>query len=359
MTKTVAFLIVLMIAVAWPSSVRGEEPAKNAATLYRQAFALLPDSATDKTDWDHVELNQKTFDSLRRCEPALQLAHQAAAIQNCDWKLDYTKGFGLLLPELGDSRHLAAACAFSARALFKQKKDLEALDRIDDMLALSQHVCQEPQVLVFWLVGFAIRDEAIQVTCEYLPTLSPPGLAKLSEMMRSAKPLPDVIPVLQHDDDNMVRFIRDTWVKTIPPAGTQFESIPQDAEGREKLIAEMKPLCDEQVRIAGLPSAKAIAEADTFRVKLKTASALFKQFVDGNPQRLSCITARGQENWAMLAAAVAVVKDGKDRLKTIKDPITGDPFAFQKLKDGFQLSSTLTLDEGRHPWIKVGPEALP
>jgi hypothetical protein len=54
---------------------------------------------------------------------------------------------------------------------------------------------------------------------------------------------------------------------------------------------------------------------------------------------------RTQTRMALFKAALAVVQDGPDKLKDIKDPFGDGPFEYRALDKGFELESKLLYHE--------------
>jgi hypothetical protein len=62
---------------------------------------------------------------------------------------------------------------------------------------------------------------------------------------------------------------------------------------------------------------------------------------------------RSQTQMALFKAAVAVVQDGPDKLKSIKDPAGNGPFEYRVTNKGFELKSKL-LFLGKPVMLTVG-----
>ncbi len=65
---------------------------------------------------------------------------------------------------------------------------------------------------------------------------------------------------------------------------------------------------------------------------------------------------RGTATWALFRTAIAVQRDGKERLATIKDPFGDGPFQYKKLPAGFRLTSKFSF-RGKQAELTVGPVA--
>src|SRR5207248_831999 len=102
-------------------------PAENAATYYRQAFALLP----QKPDDPDIKAMKEAGDGpptpaevalVRKYDPAAQLLRRGAAVPRCDWGLDRTKGPDLLITHLQPTRTMAYLIALRFRHGMQEKR---------------------------------------------------------------------------------------------------------------------------------------------------------------------------------------------------------------------------------------------
>jgi asparagine synthetase B (glutamine-hydrolysing) len=63
---------------------------------------------------------------------------------------------------------------------------------------------------------------------------------------------------------------------------------------------------------------------------------------------------RRAATWALFRAAIAIQRDGQQRLVSIKDPFGQGPFTYKKLPSGFRLSSKLKVHDNQVE-LTVGP----
>jgi hypothetical protein len=107
--KTMCILLIVLTS----ASLVEAYPPDNAAVLYYKAFMVMKEPSKDVKEMFTAlrEGKIKSNDEIRQCfeenRHAIELLETAAEIPNCDWGRDDSKGFDLLLPELGKIRLMA------------------------------------------------------------------------------------------------------------------------------------------------------------------------------------------------------------------------------------------------------------
>ena len=150
----------LSIATLMPQ----EAPPANAAELYRQAFTAW--EAMDAEDRESianafgdpqtlVAADPATTSALERAGRAIGLFMQASRVDGCDWGLDRSEGFALLLPHLGPMRAISRATALSAVRDFAEGRSGVAIASLEAVSRSTRHLTADP-VLVDSLVGGAV-----------------------------------------------------------------------------------------------------------------------------------------------------------------------------------------------------------
>ena len=174
-------------------------PADNAAPVYWQAFAALPDKPDDK---DGPEFEAW----LKESERALQLLHTAAAKDGCDWNLDLAKGPELELSHLSKARTLAAAALARASRRAATEPD-GAVSDICDALRLSRHLGMDP-VLICQLVRGTLEKQALEQIERMLPALAPAQAARVAEVLASLRPAPTLADCIRVESDTFLTWLR-------------------------------------------------------------------------------------------------------------------------------------------------------
>ncbi len=123
-----------------------DDPTRN---LYKPSAFFESDAAQQ-----HVAANQK----------AVELILDATSKAKCDFKLDYSAGFSMMLNHLSQMRDSARLLALQARLLAHAGKHAEAARMIAAIYRVAEHAATDP-VLISGLVGLACRqagDETIE-----------------------------------------------------------------------------------------------------------------------------------------------------------------------------------------------------
>ena len=160
----------------------------NAATIYRQAFALFDTlSQTQKdlvTNWrTNVDASVEA-ELCEKIQPICDLMHQAAAVSNCDWGVEQPITSATLLPYLSPCRNLARAAVWSVAHC--RTGDPSAA--VDDLVAASrvgQNV-SSPPILIGHLVDLAIQGAVIDSVAEHASILLSAGDTRLVELFNDA-----------------------------------------------------------------------------------------------------------------------------------------------------------------------------
>lgn len=137
---------------------------ENAALLYYQAFLTVPkdEAPVDNELRDYasgkIELNEAVEDYVGSCRGAIGLAVAASELRQCEWGLQYSKGFDMLLGHLGQSRGLARILIADGRIQVSKGNHELGLERCVAALKMSRHVGDE--TLISFLVGVAVENMA-------------------------------------------------------------------------------------------------------------------------------------------------------------------------------------------------------
>ena len=221
-------------------------PADNAAPIYWQAFAALPDRPDAK---DGPEFEAWLKDSER----ALQLLHTAAAKDGCDWNLDLSKGPELELSHISKARALASAAL--ARASRRAAGDADgAVSDIVDALRLSRHLGTDP-VLICQLVRGALEKKALEQIEQMRPALTSAQAARLAEVLAALRPAPTLAECVRVESDTFLTWLRGrlgagdiSLLQTLAAADGSLDGKKPDAllkmlEDAEADYAEVARMC--------------------------------------------------------------------------------------------------------------------
>lgn len=112
------------------------------------------------------------------------------------------------------------------------------------------------------------------------------------------------------------------------------------------------PLYDQLAKMTALPWKEFDAQYPDFVKKAKAANPLAGYLLPAM-DKVVAAERRHQTQIALFKAALAVVQDGPDKLKEIKDPFGDGPFEYRTLEKGFALKSKL-LFKGQPVMLTVG-----
>jgi hypothetical protein len=225
--------------------------------------------------------------------------------------------------------------------------------------------------MVSMLVDYAVEHVAIDATARLLPDLDAAGLRRVAERLDT---LPPAATLERAFDTEQRHFggwaIR--WLKDLERAGAKdmlakvqaLVGPSPDSEEILKLVDDasaarlvqaleaLDPFFDEQRRLVVLPRDRFLAQWPAAQKK-QSANPVARVML---PVTTKIVDARDRyrARFAMLKAAVAVVRDGQAALAKHPDPFGSGPFEYKALPQGFELRSKLTL-EGKAVTLTVGP----
>lgn len=172
---TVALICALLVLLTSVSSAQAYPP-DNAAVLYYQAFLIMKEPGKDiKELMARMRKGEiKSNDAVKQCvaenRRVIELMETAAAIPNCDWGHDDSKGFDLLLPELGKIRQTAFLLAADAQILAEQGEHQAALNKCLTLHKMARHIGDD--LLISFLVSASVNtlaNERIQDVLSEMP----------------------------------------------------------------------------------------------------------------------------------------------------------------------------------------------
>jgi hypothetical protein len=137
-------------------------PPDNAAVLYCKAmvrYEYETDDAIVKMLADfskgNTEPNDKIREFVKENRSIIKTVLDACEVKNCDWGLDFSQGFEMVIPYFGGQKKLATLILADARILAADGKYEEALSRCMSLYKMARHV--NDRVILCYLVGNAIN----------------------------------------------------------------------------------------------------------------------------------------------------------------------------------------------------------
>ena len=353
------------------ATARGAEPPENAALAYWQAFALLP---TVNEDLDKlvreaptVKPDDRTRELVKKSKPALTCMRRAATMPACDWGLEFSAGPHMLLPHLSKARQLARyACLHARQQLLDGQAD-KALETIRDTFILARHAGAD-DVLISILVQYAVEQIVIDTVSQELPNFAAKHLDTLAGYLDSLPEGGSMAESLKIEQRISVEWAR----RVVRESQSDGEAVQQlrsivvpadqapafDGVTRKQIAKWLDGTTkdyDEIHAIFDLPD-------DEFQPRW---DALVKRIRGENPyssvvlpslKRVREVRDRSTATWALFRAAIAIQRDGEERLVSSKDPFGEGPFKYKKLAAGFRLTSQFNF-RGKQVELQVGPAA--
>ena len=337
------------------NQVAGSElTATNAATIYRQAFAMYDALSKEEKDlignWrTNVDASVET-ELCQKIQPICDLLHQAAAISNCDWGLEQPITFETRLPHLRPCRDMARAAAWSVAHC----RTGDPTAAIDDLVAASRlgQTVLSPPILIGHLVDLAMQGIVIDSVTEHASVLLRSGDTRLADLFNNTDYNEGLRGTFEMEADVTTRAI--DRLATLPPeeATRELAQICNDSDpkiqsmGLEQDISALRQVVELQRQYA-----QALELSDTdYRKWLNSLDEAGKTnpFVEGFVTSLGKAVDRTQAmtvRTAMAAAGLAVMQSGPSALQSYPDPSTGQPFAYTQTADGFDLQSSFQFQQ--------------
>jgi hypothetical protein len=369
---TLLLTLVLVLSPASPAAAQASDAkpdlGANAAGKYWQAFALLPNMTKHEEElleqWNKVALDAAALKLIDASRGSLEYLHRGAKLPRCDWSLDYQDGPFLRLPYLGKARNLARLAALNARHEFEEGHWKAGAEDVTDLLKLARHLETEPMMIV-QLLGFMVETTAIEVAAPYLPQSKPvlpevvsaaldalPARPTLSQMVLKEKQIgPEwliqrLTEAEQHKKGSWEAAWKELFFAPNEKGEDQNRELTQSARTFDqavKMLKDLLPFSDELAKVTALPPKEFDAQYPEFVQKVKATGPLAILILSTNSTIAS--ERRNQAQIALFKAAIAVVQNGPDKLKDIKDPFGDGPFDYRALDTGFELKSKLLYQE--------------
>ena len=134
----------------------------NAADSWNDFFEHIQEMdlpAGEQSSWGPAE--QARYEELL---PLIQQARLFTQIEQCDWGLDYSQGLGMLVPHLAPMRQAGRLIQFSIQADVVSGNTASAIEGMESILAISQHIHIDKTV-----IGALVGYSAFSMTKDMLP----------------------------------------------------------------------------------------------------------------------------------------------------------------------------------------------
>ncbi len=329
------------------------EVVTNAATIYRQAFALF--DALSKEEKDLIRGGATNVDAsvaaelCGKIQPICDLMHQAAAVSNCDWGVEQPITVTTRFPYLQSSRDLARAAVWSVAHC----RTNDPSSAVDDLIAtsrLGQNV-SSPATVIAHLVNLAIQGLVVESAAGHASLLASTGDTRLAELLNDANYVEGLRRAYVENAGEITRIADE--LAALPPEEAMRELMQVGDDGSASRIQSMGPaqaIADiRQVTELERQFANALElPEDQYQDWMTGLEAVrsTNPFVDMlfTPTRVVDKTQAMTVQSTMAAAGLAIMQDGPDALQSHPDPSTGQAFTYTETDDGFTLESTFQLN---------------
>lgn len=236
----------------------------NAAAVYWQAFAQLPaapgdDDAAALAAW------------IAQAGPALDLLHSASTSPHCNWELDYSQGFSLVLPHLSKMRTLVKAAVARADATMQDTPSQAHAD-LRAALRAARHLGADP-ILIHQLVRIALEKQVYTALTHALPDSQDRELNAWSSLLTSQPTMPTTAVIVEAERTLMFTSVNSQL--TLANDAERAEILRQwglDPATSVSEVEKMVEIADADYRelegIAGLPPADRPGAFAAFEQKL-------------------------------------------------------------------------------------------
>jgi hypothetical protein len=340
---------------------------------YWQAFAQLPprDDAQQRrlSEWRTTPVDDAARKLVGQADKGFLYLRRGSALPRCDWSLDYEDGVSLLLPHLDKARTLTLFACLKARIALTDGRPAEAVDDLQAAMTLGRHVADP--IMICLLVDYKIEENAADALALLLPKLDAAAVKRVGEYLDKLPTTGTLEQTLVTEREHFVGWgIR--WLQDLERKGgggmrakVQAMLGSEDSDEVLKLVDDtsakrliealegVKPFLDEQRRLVALPRDQFLAQWPALQAK-QSANPAAKVML---PAVTKVVNARDRSRayFALLRAAVAVVRDGQAALKQHPDPFGAGPFQYTAKPRGFELRSALEID-GKPVTLTVGTD---
>lgn len=241
-----------------------------------------------------------------------------------------------------------------------------------DLLKLAR-VLETPPIMIVQLLGFMVETTAIEAAAPYLPRLKsvlPDVVSAALDALPARPTLPQLVlkekqigpewliqrltEAEQHKKGSWEAAWKELFLAPNEKGEDQNTELTQSARTFDqaiKMLKDLLPFSDELANVTALPPKEFDAQYPEFVQKVKATSPMAILILSTNLTIAS--ERRNQAQIALFKAAIAVVQNGPDKLKDIRDPFGDGPFEYRVLDKGFELKSKL-LFNGQPVMLTIG-----
>jgi len=199
----------------------------NAALVYWQAFALLPELSEDDTELliqleNDTKPLEKAETLLARSRLALNFTRHVKQDTPCRWEL-IEEGPSTLLPHLSKARLLARLLVLQAKVDAEARNDAAAVDHLTRALLIARNV--DEGVLVQMLVGDAIESLVMDAAEMRLATLDGLSLEQFADALSNLPPRTKFSQAMRYERDVFAEWMRPIMTGDIEEARKKLKQL--------------------------------------------------------------------------------------------------------------------------------------
>ena len=321
-------------------------------------------SAQNRADSWRAAFEKVESDPDAAVEHALN-AHEGDSL---DWGFEKEKGFEAEMPWLASARQLAPLLTDRAAAAAEAGDGERAAQLLASSLYLSRDVGDSTMFAELVEAGVISLIES-----EAEPTLGDLKASDLSPLVAALDTCEgsvDMASAVERERDMMIQ-----WLEQQPTFPMQvFKAIGADEPGAEMKAQFEAFWANAAKKNAMLTALRQGYNDATVALKKKQLNAklrataimgqrnaqaespygLLGQLLLPNYEAVAAADVRGKTSFALLEAAVAQISGGDDARQKVRDPATNRPFNFEKIGEGFRLTSDMTDGAGEKMTLTVG-----
>jgi hypothetical protein len=369
-----AFLVLLVTGAIAKAQTMPSSPklSANAALQYWPGFEFMPKTDADEkiiNNWQDTPLDETTALILEHGQRSLNYLHLGVGIPDCDWGLDLSQGPNLLLPYLSKSRALAQLACFRLRFDFQNKHSMAAVDDACDVLAFARHIAQNP-ILISILVQGGIERMTIETLAAHLNELDGESIKylahRLDQLPRSST-LDETVKVESELDiqwtiqkmeeagdapdwSHLFSFLQlQNPAKDVPALVKEAGGTP---DAVTKKLQDLVVYHEEVAKLLSLSLPQQEFREKYTELQSRYNDNPFAKLLLPDYAKVYDIETGAKTRRLMLRAAIAVLQNGPESIKSWEDP-NHQSLTYAKKGDGFQLSSKVT-SQGQGVTLLIG-----
>ena len=382
-----ALCISLLLTAGFASSLGGEQFRTdiNPALQYYRAFILAPDLPQADHDylftneWRGQKLPERVGELLSRYNNQFTLVRQAAySTVPCDWGIDMSPGPATLLPGLARNKGIIVTCRLRAMWFLQNRRPAEAAEDLIGALALARNSSRDG-TLISVLVQIACENILCNTLAENYYQLSPEALKQIVDGFDAAPPRGTVADCLSTerayfhawlknkiidlqkqnpgDESKVMAAVREQVTGMRGDEGGQNSESPASfwdrvlkasggtSDGILALLRTEEPLYEKVAAILALPEHEYETQMKEFQQETRQSADPFVPEMFSAWEKCRAKEFGVLVRLAMVRAATEYKLHGEDGLRSVLDPYSQSPFAFQRFSfegvdRGFELKST-------------------